>query len=92
VVWVCINELLPNAVRASGSAVACTLLWLLDMAVTWSFPVIAGASGGSGAYAFAFFALMMAVQFVVVLVYFPETKGLSLEELQRRLGGPKPGR
>ncbi|MGO8675726.1 MAG: sugar porter family MFS transporter [Limisphaerales bacterium] len=83
VVWVCINEVLPNAVRASGSAAACILLWVLDLAVSWSFPVVAGASG---AYAFAFFAAMMAVQFVMVLLFFPETKGLSLEELQRRLG------
>jgi sugar porter (SP) family MFS transporter len=83
VVWVCINELLPNAIRASGSAAACILLWVLDLAVSWSFPVIAGASA---AYAFSFFAVMMAGQFVLVLIFFPETKDLSLEELQRRLG------
>ncbi len=83
VVWVCINEVLPNAIRASGSAVACCLLWILDIAVSWSFPVVAGKAG---AYAFGFFALMMVVQFFLVLKYFPETKGVSLEELQRRLG------
>jgi len=82
VVWVCINEVLPNAVRASGSAVACCLLWVLDVAVSWSFPVVAGVAG---AYAFGFFALMMVVQFFVVLKFFPETKGISLEELQQRL-------
>ena len=82
VVWVCINEVLPTAIRASGSAAACILLWVLDLAVSWSFPVVAAASG---AYAFAFFAAMMAVQFVLVLRFFPETKGLSLEQLQRRL-------
>jgi sugar porter (SP) family MFS transporter len=83
VVWVCINEVLPNAVRASGSAAACILLWVLDLGVSWSFPVVAGASA---AYAFGFFAAMMAAQFVLVLLFFPETKGLSLEELQQRLG------
>jgi SP family xylose:H+ symportor-like MFS transporter len=83
VVWVCINEILPNAIRASGSAVACCLLWILDIAVSWSFPVVAGKAG---AYAFGFFALMMVVQFFMVLRYWPETKGVSLEELQRRLG------
>jgi MFS transporter, SP family, xylose:H+ symportor len=83
VVWVCINELLPNAIRASGSAVACCLLWVLDVAVSWSFPVVAGVAG---AYAFGFFAVMMVVQFFVVLKFFPETKGISLEELERRLG------
>ena len=83
VVWVCINELLPNAVRASGSAVACCLIWVLCLGVSWSFPVVAGVSG---AYAFAFFAVMMVVQFFLVWKFLPETKGVSLEELQKRLG------
>jgi MFS family permease len=83
VVWVIINELLPNAVRASGSAVVCFLIWVLCAGVSWSFPVVAAASG---AYAFGFFALMMVLQFFLVLKYLPETKGISLEELQKRLG------
>jgi SP family xylose:H+ symportor-like MFS transporter len=82
VVWVIINELLPNAIRAAGSAAITFLLWLLDIAVSWSFPVLAGISGGS---AFAFFAAMMVLQFFLVLRYLPETKGVSLEELQIRL-------
>ncbi len=83
VVWVIINELLPNAVRASGSAVVCSLVWVLCLGVSWSFPVVAAKSG---AYAFGFFALMMVLQFFLVLKYLPETKGVSLEELQKRLG------
>ncbi len=83
VVWVVINELLPNAVRASGSAAACFLIWLLCIGVSWTFPVVVS---NSGAPAFAFFALMMLLQFVLVLKYLPETKGVSLEELQKRLG------
>ncbi len=83
VVWVLINELLPNAVRASGSAVVCCLVWVLCLGVSWSFPVVAAKSG---AYAFGFFALMMVLQFVLVLKFLPETKGVSLEELEKRLG------
>jgi sugar porter (SP) family MFS transporter len=83
VVWVIINELLPNAVRASGSALVCCLVWVLCLGVSWSFPVVAAKSG---AYAFGFFALMMVLQFVLVLKFLPETKGLSLEELEKRLG------
>ncbi|HEY5913422.1 MAG TPA: MFS transporter, partial [Verrucomicrobiae bacterium] len=82
VVWVIINELLPNAVRASGSAIVCFLIWVLCACVSWSFPVVAAKSGS---YAFGFFALMMVVQFFLVLKYLPETKGVSLEELQKRL-------
>jgi sugar porter (SP) family MFS transporter len=85
VVWVIINELLPNAVRASGSAVVTCLVWVLCLGVSWSFPVVAGVPSG-GAYAFGFFALMMVLQFVLVLKFLPETKGVSLEELQKRLG------
>lgn len=84
VVWVVINELLPNAVRASGSAVACFLMWVLCAIIGWVFPVIAKASGSM---AFGFFALMMVLQFVLVAKFLPETKGVSLEELQKRLGG-----
>ncbi len=83
VVWVIINELLPNAVRASGSAVVTCLVWVLCLSVSWSFPVVAAKSG---AYAFGFFALMMVLQFFLVLKFLPETKGISLEELQKRLG------
>jgi sugar porter (SP) family MFS transporter len=83
VVWVIINELLPNAVRASGSALVCFLIWVLCAGVSWSFPVVAAASG---AYAFGFFALMMVLQFFLVLKYLPETKGISLEALEKQLG------
>lgn len=85
VVWVMINELLPNAVRASGSSAVTCLVWVLCLGVSWSFPVVAGLPFG-GAYAFGFFALMMVLQFVLVLAFLPETKGVSLEELQKRLG------
>ncbi len=85
VVWVVINELLPTAVRASGSAVACFLMWTLCAVIGWVFPVVAHASG---AYAFGFFALMMVLQFVLVAKFLPETKGISLEELQKRLSLP----
>jgi sugar porter (SP) family MFS transporter len=82
VVWVVINELLPNAVRASGSAVACFLMWTICAAIGWVFPIIAHASG---AYAFGFFALMMVLQFILVAKFLPETKGSSLEDLQKML-------
>lgn len=83
VVWVYINEILPNAIRASGAAAICFMLWVLCAAVSWLFPFVAKFSAAGP---FAFFALMMIVQFFLVLKYLPETKGRSLEELQRELG------
>jgi MFS transporter, SP family, arabinose:H+ symporter len=47
------------------------------------FPVVARTSG---AYPFVFFAAMMVVQFFVVMFFYPETKGFTLEEMQNRLG------
>src|SRR5206468_2242690 len=41
---------------------------------------------GSGGYPFIFFAVMMVLQFCVVLTVYPETKGFSLEEMQKKLG------
>jgi sugar porter (SP) family MFS transporter len=84
VVWAVINELLPNAIRASGAAVVCCLLWVLCAGIAWKFPVIAEKSGAG---IFAFFAMMMVLQFVLVWKFLPETKGASLESLERQLGG-----
>ena len=54
-----------------------------NFAVSWTFPVVAQASGG---HAFAFFSAMMVLQFFFVWKIMPETKGLSLEELEVKLG------
>jgi sugar porter (SP) family MFS transporter len=84
VIWACINELFPNAVRASGSAVACCVMWVFNMFVSGSFPGIAGA--GYAYAAFAFYGCMMVIFFILLWRFLPETMGISLEELQKRLG------
>ncbi|MCU0786272.1 MAG: sugar porter family MFS transporter [Verrucomicrobia bacterium] len=83
VVWVIINEVLPNSVRAAGSAAACFLMWSLCAIISWTFPVVAAKSG---ALVFGFFAAMMALQFVLVWRFLPETKGVSLEAMEAQLG------
>ena len=83
VIWVYLAEIFPNRVRARGQALGSFTHWFWAAAVSWSFPVVAEASGG---LAFAFFGAMMLLQFFVVLAFLPETKGVSLEEIQRRLG------
>lgn len=82
VIWVCINELLPNTIRASGSSAACFVLWGLAIIISTTFPVLIGAWGGM---VFIFFAAMMVLQFVIVWIYLPETKGRSLEEIESSL-------
>ena len=83
VIWVYLAEIFPNRVRARGQALGSFTHWFWAAAVSWSFPVVAEASGG---LAFAFFGVMMLLQFVMVLVFLPETKGVSLEAIQRQLG------
>lgn len=82
VVWVYISEIFPTRVRGKGQSLGSGTHWIMNAALSWIFPVIAARSG---AYPFIFFAGMMVLQFIVVLLFFPETKQVSLEELQRKL-------
>ena len=83
VIWVYISEVFPNVVRAKGQALGCFTHWFLCTIVSWVFPIVAEAAG---TYAFAFFALMMAVQLVWAVFFMPETKGGTIEEMEKRLG------
>jgi sugar porter (SP) family MFS transporter len=83
VIWVYLSEIFPNRVRARGQALGSFTHWFWAAAVSWTFPIVAEASGAS---AFAFFAVMMAAQFVLVWLFLPETKGVSLERIQHELG------
>ncbi len=83
VIWVFISEIFPNRVRARGQALGSFTHWFMAAVISWTFPMIAGASGG---HAFAFYAAMMVLQLVWVLKVMPETKGVPLEEIQKRLG------
>ncbi|WP_446743632.1 sugar porter family MFS transporter [Silvibacterium acidisoli] len=82
VIWVYISEIFPNSVRGKGLSLGSFTHWLTCASLSNFFPVVAAHSGGMP---FIFFASMMVVQFFVVLRFFPETKGYSLEQLQARL-------
>jgi MFS transporter, SP family, xylose:H+ symportor len=83
VIWVFLSEIFPNRVRARGQAFGSFVHWVWCAIVSWTFPVIAERSGG---HAFSFFASMMVLQLLVVWKFLPETKGVSLEQIQRKLG------
>lgn len=82
VIWVYLSEVFPNRVRAKGQSLGSFSHWIMNALISWTFPLMAASSGG---YPFAFFSAMMVVQFFVVLFFYPETKGISLEEMQKRL-------
>jgi sugar porter (SP) family MFS transporter len=83
VIWVYISEVFPSSVRAKGQAVGCTAHWGMNTLIALTFPVIAE---HSHALPFGFFAAMMCAQFIVVLLIYPETKGITLEALEKKLG------
>jgi sugar porter (SP) family MFS transporter len=83
VIWVFISEIFPNRVRARGQALGSFTPWFMAAAISWTFPIIAASSGG---HAFAFYAVMMVLQLVWVVWIMPETKGVPLEEIQKKLG------
>jgi len=83
VIWVFISEIFPNRDRASGQAFGCFTHWIFAALLTQFFPMMV--EEFSPAIVFGFFTFMMVLQLVWVLLMVPETKGVPLEELQKKL-------
>jgi len=83
VIWVYIGEVFPTAVRSKGQGVGSASHWFSDTLIALVFPVVVTMM--STATPFIFFASATVLQFVVVALFYPETKGQTLEELQRKL-------
>ncbi len=83
VIWVFISEIFPNEVRAYGNSLGSGTHWVFAALIAGNFVHFEGMFGGGPI--FAFFALMMVLQLLFVWKMMPETKGVSLEELERRL-------
>ena len=83
VIWVYLSEIFPNRVRARGQSLGTTTHWIAAAVISWTFPLIAEISGG---YTFAFYAVCMVAQLIWVIFVMRETKGISLEEIQKQLG------
>jgi len=83
VIWVYIGEVFPTSVRSKGQGVGSASHWFMNAAIAEAFPIVVHTM--STATPFIFFSIMTAVQFVTVLFTYPETKGQTLEALQRKL-------
>ena len=83
VIWVYIGEVFPNHLRSKGQGVGNASHWIMNTIIALEFPVLIASVGRSAP--FTFFAVMTVVQFIVVLFVYPETKGQTLEGLQRKL-------
>lgn len=83
VTWVLISEIFPNRIRGMAVSIATFSLWLACFLLTYTFPLINAACGASGS--FAVYCVICALGFIFILRKVPETKGVSLEELEKKL-------
>lgn len=82
VIWVYLSEVFPTSVRAKGQSLGSFTHWAMNAIISGVFPLMAAKSEG---LPFVFFTSMCAVQFFIVLLFYPETKGVSLEQMQKAL-------
>lgn len=83
VTWVLLAEIFPNKVRGVAMATCTFALWTGCTTLTYSFPSMNAALGSSGT--FWIYAVICAVGFIYLMRSCPETKGISLEELEKKL-------
>jgi sugar porter (SP) family MFS transporter len=86
VIWVFISEIFPNAVRSQGGSLGSSTHWIMAAIIAWVFPIIVDGNQKGGFYCFVFFTVMMFLQLIFIWRAMPETKGRTLEEIQKDLG------
>ncbi len=82
VIWVYLSEIFPTAVRARGQSLGSSTHWIMNALISWTFPIIATYSKAAP---FVLFSGMMVLQFFVVLFFYPETKNIVLEDMEKNL-------
>jgi sugar porter (SP) family MFS transporter len=89
VIWVFISEIFPNKIRSAGQSFGASIHWIFAALITLLTPIFLDSNHGifkdNPWPIFAFFAGMMVLQLLWVLISVPETKGVSLEELEKKL-------
>jgi hypothetical protein len=86
IIWVFISEIFPNSIRSKGQALGSFTHWFGAAAISWTFPVITNSPAIGPGNAFMFFSVMMFLQLLFAWKLMPETKGKSLEQIQKDLG------
>lgn len=85
VIWVFISEIFPNSVRSQGGSLGSFTHWIMAAIISWTFPVIVEGSPSGGFYSFIFYSVMMLLNLIFVWRVMPETKGKSLEQIERTM-------
>ncbi len=83
VTWVVIAEIFPNRIRGAAMAVAISALWVACFVLTYTFPILNAKLGSAGT--FWLYAVICLAGFVFIKLKLPETKGKSLEQIEREL-------
>jgi SP family sugar porter-like MFS transporter len=83
ITWVVISEIFPNRIRGAAMSVAVSSLWIGCTVLTLTFPYLKAGLGAHGA--FWLYGVICVIGFVVILMKLPETKGKSLEDIEREL-------
>jgi len=87
VIWVFISEIFPNHLRSYGQSFGSSVHWVLAAIIPSSIPFLFSSIGPG--IVFSIFAIMMVLQLLFVIFIMPETKGISLEELSKKLSPQK---
>jgi sugar porter (SP) family MFS transporter len=83
VAWVVISEIFPNRIRGAAMAVAVSSLWIACFILTYTFPILNAKLGPAGT--FWLYAEICVAGFVFIKLKLPETKGKTLEQIEREL-------
>ncbi len=83
VTWVLLSEIFPNKVRGTAMSIATLALWIACFALTYTFPLLNAGLGASGS--FLLYGVICAAGFMFIYRNVPETKGRSLEELEKEI-------
>ena len=83
VVWVVISEVFPNRIRGAAMAVAVSSLWIACFILTYTFPLLNARLGSAGT--FWLYAAICAAGFLFIKLKLPETKGKTLEQIEKEL-------
>jgi len=83
VTWVVISEIFPNRIRGAAMSVAVCALWIACFILTFTFPLLKAKLGAAGT--FWLYAVICVLGFIFIKSKLPETKGKSLEQIEREL-------
>ena len=88
ITWVILSEIFPNRIRGAAMALATFSLWIACFILTYTFPLLNKGLGAAGT--FWVYAGICVIGFLFVIKKLPETKGKSLEEIEKELVTPNP--